>query len=49
MVQVNVRVPPELHAKLVTAAFNRPTTVTAIVTEALQDYFNHKPQGGKGK
>lgn len=47
MVQINVRIPPELHAKLIHEAATMGT-VTNVVTVALQDYFNHK-QGGKGK
>jgi predicted HicB family RNase H-like nuclease len=46
MVQVNVRVPPELHTRLVAHAAATTTTVTAVVTEALKSYFE---QGGKGK
>ena len=46
MVQVNVRVPPELHLRLTNEATKTQTTVTAVVTEALKSYF---AQGGKGK
>lgn len=44
MVQVNVRVPPELHTRLLGKAAETQTTVTAVVTQALSAYL-----GGQGK
>jgi len=46
MVQVNVRVTPEIHKWLTSEAKLTQTTVTAVVTKALLEHFD---RGGKGK
>ena len=46
MVQVNVRVSPELHKRLTREASKTQTTVTAVVTQALQAFLD---KGDKGK
>ena len=40
MVQVNVRIPPNLHTRLTKQAAKSQTTVTAVVTEALQVFLD---------
>lgn len=49
MVQVNVRVPPELHERLIAEVSNTGTTVTAVVTRALEQYLTNDTNGGKTK
>jgi predicted HicB family RNase H-like nuclease len=49
MVQVNVRVPPELHTRLTERASRTQTTVTAVVTQALSEYFARADRGEKSK
>jgi predicted HicB family RNase H-like nuclease len=39
MVQVNVRVPPDLHVRLIEQATLSQTTVTAVVTQALEKFL----------
>ena len=39
MVQVNVRLTPELHKRLKAQATSQHTTATAVVTEALDAYL----------
>jgi len=46
MVQVNVRVTPELHKRLTREASKSQTTVTAVVTQALTAFLD---RGEKGK
>jgi predicted HicB family RNase H-like nuclease len=48
MVQVNVRIPPELHTRLTERAAATTSTVTTVVTEALTKFLASE-QGGKGK
>jgi hypothetical protein len=45
MVQVNVRVPPELHKQLTAQARKQGTTVTAVVATAIRQHLN----GSKGE
>jgi predicted HicB family RNase H-like nuclease len=40
MVQVNVRIPPDLHDKVMTEADRDGATITAVVTRALHEHFN---------
>jgi predicted HicB family RNase H-like nuclease len=39
MVQVNVRIPPELHTRLMAEVAKQQTTATAVVTEALSKFL----------
>jgi predicted HicB family RNase H-like nuclease len=39
MVQVNVRIPPELHTRLMAEATKTQATATAVVTKALSAYL----------
>ena len=47
MVQVNVRIPPELHERVTAEAGKTQTTVTAVVTQALTQFFATKGKGSK--
>jgi predicted HicB family RNase H-like nuclease len=45
MVQVNVRITPELHTALMAEAAKQQATATAVVTQALTSFL---ATGGKG-
>ena len=47
MVQVNVRVPPELHAWLMREAKTEGASVTAVVTAALLSYRDGRREKGE--
>jgi predicted HicB family RNase H-like nuclease len=50
MVQVNVRIPPELHDRLTAEATATTATVTAVVTRALEVFLSDRPtKRGKTK
>jgi hypothetical protein len=40
MVQVNVRIPPDLHTKILSEATRDGDTITAVVTRALHEHYN---------
>lgn len=42
MVQVNVRVPPELHTRLLAEASKTQATVTTVVTKAIAEYLGRE-------
>lgn len=43
-VQVNVRLSPELHARLVTEAFKQVEPITAVVERALDVYLTRRKE-----
>jgi predicted HicB family RNase H-like nuclease len=45
MVQVNVRIPPELHTRLIAEATAGQTTVTTVVTQAIESYLRLREKG----
>lgn len=45
MVQVNVRIPPELHTRLLAEAAKTSATATAVVTNAIESYLRLREKG----